>query len=213
MSNYIIYKAENYITKKCYIGVTSNLNSRIKNHHSNFIGNSGEKLHSMFLEFDFKNINFKVIDSAEDFTVLAEKERYYIEKYDSFKNGYNSDKGGGFKKPIYQFNLSGDLISTFQDLESAANAVNAYSSSISHSCLGDTKTCKGFYWSYSSTFQEVYDYRKKSVNQFDLESNLLNTYESISEASKVSGVNKSSIAKCCRGERKKAGDFIWKFSE
>ena len=35
----------------------------------------------------------------------------------------------------------------------------------------------------------------------------------INEASKVSGVNKSSIAKCCRGERKKAGDFIWKFSE
>ena len=93
MSNYIIYKAENYITKKCYIGVTSNLNSRIKNHHSNFIGNSGEKLHSMFLEFDFKNINFKVIDSAEDFTVLAEKERYYIEKYDSFKTAITQIKG------------------------------------------------------------------------------------------------------------------------
>lgn len=212
MSNYYVYKVENEITKKCYIGVTSNLKTRIKNHHSNFVGNSGEKLYSMYLETDFANITFEVIDTAGTLSELAKKEKYYIEKYDALKNGYNSDRGGGFKKPIYQFNLSGELISTFEDLESAANAVNAYSSSISHSCIGDTKSCKGFYWSYSSTFEEYYDCRKKSVNQFDLESNLLNTYESISEASKVSGVNKSSIAKCCRGERKKAGNFIWKFS-
>lgn len=213
MNNYYVYKAENRVTKKCYIGVTSDLESRIKNHHSNFIGNSGEKLHSMYLDFDFENITFEVIASAETLSELAKKERYYIEKYDSFNNGYNSDRGGGFKKPIYQYNLSGELISTFEDLGSAANAVNAYSSSISHSCIGDTKTCKGFYWSYSSTFKEVYDCRKKSVNQFDLQGNLINPFDSISDASKASGVNKSSIAKCCRGERKKAGNFIWKFSD
>ena len=167
----------------------------------------------MYLDFDFENITFEVIASAETLSELAKKERYFIEKYDSFNNGYNSDRGGGFKKPIYQYNLSGELISTFEDLGGAANAVNAYSSSISHSCIGDTKTCKGFYWSYSSTFEEVYDCRKKSVNQFDLENNLINTFYSISDASKVSEVNKSSIAKCCRGERKKAGNFIWKFSD
>lgn len=212
MNNYCIYKAENKITKKCYIGVTSNLKTRIRNHHSNFVGNSGEKLYSMYLETDFANITFEVVDFADTLSELAEKERYYIDKYNSFINGYNSNRGGGFKKPIYQFNLSGELISTFEDLESAANAVNAYSSSISHSCLGDVNTCKGFYWSYSSTFEEVCDCRKKCVDQFDLKSNLINTFESISEASKASGINKSSIAKCCRGERKKAGNFIWKFS-
>ena len=83
--------------------------------------------------------------------------------------------------------------------------------SISHACVGDRKTSNGFYWTYTSTFDLKEDYRKKKVIQYDYEGELVKVFDSISEASKATEVNKSSIAKCCRGERKKAGDFIWKF--
>ena len=45
----------------------------------------------------------------------------------------------------------------------------------------------------------------------DMEGNCIAVYESVSEASVLTGVNKSSIAKCCRNERKSAGGFLWKF--
>ena len=36
-------------------------------------------------------------------------------------------------------------------------------------------------------------------------------FESVAEASKYSGCNKTSIAKVCREERKTCGGFIWKY--
>lgn len=42
------------------------------------------------------------------------------------KNGYNGDRGGGFKKSIYQYELeTRKLIAEYEDLQSAANACKA----------------------------------------------------------------------------------------
>ena len=51
----------------------------------------------------------------------------------------------------------------------------------------------------------------KPVLQFTLEG--VKTYPSIAEASKQTGICRSSIAACCRGEQKTADGFIWKFAE
>lgn len=76
---------------------------------------------------------------AENSDELARKEQFYINFYDSLKNGYNSDRGGGFKKPIYQFNLSGELIHEFNSLTSAGNAVNASKKTLSRTCYSVNK--------------------------------------------------------------------------
>lgn len=39
------------------------------------------------------------------------------------------------------------------------------------------------------------------------------TYYSASYASECTGINRLAISKCCRGERKSAGGFVWKFVE
>ena len=131
----------------------------------------------------------------------------------SVKNGYNSDRGGGFKKLIYQYSLTGELESTFQSLEEASKSSSISEDSISHACVGDRKTSNGFYWTYTTTFDFKEDIRKKKVIQYDLEGEKIHVYNSIAEASRTTEINKSSIAKCCRGERIKAGNFIWKFSD
>ena len=51
----------------------------------------------------------------------------------------------------------------------------------------------------------------KSVNCYDLSGNLLATYNSILEAEKQTGVKNSNISKVCKGIRKTAGNFIWKY--
>jgi hypothetical protein len=50
------------------------------------------------------------------------------------------------------------------------------------------------------------------VIQYDLNNNQLNKFETILNASKITGVGHMSIRKCCIGERNTAGGFIWKYN-
>ena len=52
---------------------------------------------------------------------------------------------------------------------------------------------------------------EKPVRQFTLEGTFVAEYESITKASKATGIILTNIAKVCRGERNHAGRFIWKF--
>lgn len=210
----IIYKATNIINGQVYIGATKqDLEDRKKDHLNKADKHYNHKFQKAILEYGKENFHWEQLDTAFDSNDLAIKESKYIEQYDSNQNGYNSDKGGGFKKIIYQFNQTGELVTTFKSLEEASSTLNTAKSSISHACLLDIKTCKGFVWSYNTTFNIISDNRKKSIVQYDSNGSFIQEFESISIASLTTGTNKSSIAKCCRGERKKAGDFIWKFSE
>lgn len=214
MKEGIIYKATNVATGEVYIGATTvNLQERINDHYNKATKNYGHKFQNAIREYGFESFIWEQIDTGINTDELALKEKYYIQKFDSFNNGYNSDRGGGFKKTIYQYNLTGELESTFQSLEEASKSSSISEESISHACLGDRKTSNGFYWTYTSTFDLKEDIRKKKVIQYDLAGEKINVFDSIAEASKSTEINNSSIAKCCRGERKKAGNFIWKFSD
>lgn len=212
MNKYYVYKVNNIITDEVYIGTTSNYVERVKDHIQRSNSSEGQKFQNALNTYPLEDFKWEIIDSTYSKQELAFKEIYYIQKYDCISNGYNSNRGGGFKKEVYQFSSDGKLINTYNCLKSAGNAVNASIASISHACIGGRKSCKNFYWSYDKSFEVQKDLRIKNVFQFNLDGNLVNTFKSISEASTVSGVNKSSIAKCCRNERTKAGDFIWKFS-
>ncbi|TRX24506.1 site-specific integrase [Flavobacterium franklandianum] len=109
---------------------------------------------------------------------------------------------------------TGELVNSYVDLVSAANAVNANKRSISNVCLHTNKTCKGYNWSYSSTIESksISDLRRKTVNQISLDGEIVACYESASEASRKSGLSKTCIARCCRGEREQSGGFLWKYS-
>jgi len=54
--------------------------------------------------------------------------------------------------------------------------------------------------------------RGKSIIQLDLNGEFVNNYNSITEASLETNINKSNISSCCNGNRKKSGGFIWKFN-
>lgn len=61
--------------------------------------------------------------------------------------------------------------------------------------------------------KKMIDSTKKQVLQYDLNMNLLNIFESGAEASRQTGVNSKGISLVCRGKRKTAGNFIWRFQE
>lgn len=53
--------------------------------------------------------------------------------------------------------------------------------------------------------------RKVFVRQMDLNGNFIAIYNSISEASKLTGADESTISKCCRGKRNSAKGYKWAF--
>lgn len=55
--------------------------------------------------------------------------------------------------------------------------------------------------------------RQKGVNQYNLEGKYLLTFESINEASRQTGVQSSKISEVCRGNRKTAGEYQWRYYE
>lgn len=52
---------------------------------------------------------------------------------------------------------------------------------------------------------------RKAVCIVDHNGTILKTFPSAMEASRMTGVDTSSIAKCCKGLLKTAGDFIWRY--
>lgn len=96
---YYIYKIENLINHKTYIGLTNNIIRRKSRHFSDLRNNTHD---NSFLQKEFniygeKNFSFEVIFEADITSQeISDKERFYIKKYDSYRNGYNQNEGGNF---------------------------------------------------------------------------------------------------------------------
>lgn len=211
----IIYKATNIITKEIYIGATTNtLETRKKDHIQKSKTGQGGYFQGAIATYGKESFIWEQIDTANNVDDLAKKEAEYILKYNTLDNGYNCDKGGGgLKKTVYKYNLDGSLNSSYDDLDAAGRSIKSSKKAISKACWNVNNTLGGYLWSYDyvEPFIPNTDCRKKEVSQYDLNGNFLAKFNSVSVASKQTSISKSGIAKCCRGERKQSGGFLWNF--
>jgi len=53
----------------------------------------------------------------------------------------------------------------------------------------------------------------KPVSQFTLTGEFVGSYESATQANRALGINKSHITECCKGKRKTAHGFVWKYGK
>lgn len=212
--NYMIYKAENIHNGKVYIGATSkNLEARKKDHLKKSKKGKCYAFQNAISTYGAEAFTWSQMETASSTDELAKIEKSYILEYNSKEEGYNSDSGGGIKKTVYQYDLlTGKLVAKHPSLSVAGAVVKANKQDLSSVCLNVNKVFRGFYWSYDyiDTFLPLKDLRRKKVRQFTLEGEFINEFNSVSEASKVTGCNKCSIAKVCRFERKTAGGYLWR---
>lgn len=96
----IIYKATNKVNGKCYIGQTKHgLEDRKKGHkNSAFSLNSPSRFSNALRKYGFVSFEWEVIDTAKDSDELTKKERYWIKKFKSALNGYNTRAEGTLPK-------------------------------------------------------------------------------------------------------------------
>jgi hypothetical protein len=55
--------------------------------------------------------------------------------------------------------------------------------------------------------------REIKVNQYDLDGTFITQHQSLSDAQRKTGANNSKICMCCKGKRKQAGGFSWKYAK
>jgi len=104
----IVYKITNKINNKIYIGETvTTLDKRIYNHfYSAKTRLDKNKWWNALRKYNREDFFWEILESVfdEDYLILKEKlvtrEIYYINKYDSIKNGYNSVLGNQFGMPM-----------------------------------------------------------------------------------------------------------------
>ncbi len=113
---------------------------------------------------------------------------------------------------VYQFDMEGNLIASFDGLKEIEIVLGHDKRRVSNACTTST-TWRGSYWSYSqnNTFKPLSDSRKRKVLQYSLDGKILAQYNSVAEASRISGISKTCISRCCRNEREQSGGFIWNY--
>lgn len=90
-----IYCIKNSINNKVYIGKTIyTINQRFKEHIRDAYNHKyNSKLHRAILKYGEENFYPVIIEECSD-EEMSKKEKYYIQLYDSVKNGYNISYGG-----------------------------------------------------------------------------------------------------------------------
>jgi group I intron endonuclease len=96
----IIYKCTNLVNGFSYIGVTTKSIEYRKRTHEKASKYSNKKFYNALKKYEFDNFEWSILHECTNIDELNSLETYYIEKYDTFNNGYNLTTGGELKKII-----------------------------------------------------------------------------------------------------------------
>lgn len=98
-----IYKFENKINHKVYIGLSRNLESRYNQHRRNHTNKNSSQYNTIFYkalrDYGFDSFSYEILEIVEDKISdadLGHLEQEYIQKYDSYNKGYNMNEGGNY---------------------------------------------------------------------------------------------------------------------
>jgi hypothetical protein len=145
-----IYKVENLINGKIYIGQSVNIENR-KLEHLSHAGCDKTKFHRALSAYGKNNFKWSILEEC-DRDKLNEREIYWISAYDSFNNGYNMTSGGdgAERKIISQYDLQGNYIRDYGSITEASLNLNIPMSNISQAITknGNHKSAGGFQWTY-----------------------------------------------------------------
>lgn len=154
------------------------------------------------------------IELLEETDSPEERERFWIEQKGSFKYGYNATVGGD-GRPYLDYDV---LIEAYNQLGTIEQVAQQYGCDRHH--LSKLLKSKGI--EVKTTQQINQEQFGKRVNQYDLQGNYIQTYAGVRDAARaVSPETKnnnlggaaSHIADVCKGKRKTAYKYIWKFVE
>lgn len=202
-----IYKITNNINNNVYIGKTVySINKRWGQHLRDCRKESENfrPLYCAMLKYGEENFSIKEVEECES-ELLEEREKYWIEYYGSFKNGYNATLGGDGKQ-YADYDLILKLYNSGMKIKDI--------SKVSGYCYETCKTAlnnKGVTSEQRS--ERSMEIIRKPVLKIDTNTGeILNAYPSILEAYRsLNRPQSGHIASVCKGKRKTAYGYKWKY--
>jgi group I intron endonuclease len=169
-----IYAIHNIVNDKYYIGQAQDINDRWIRHRSHLKNNNHENSHLQhaYNKYGKDNFEYLVIEECE-IDALDEKEVMYIQKYNSYNDGYNQDLGGkgcrGYKhteeeilkmrmiqnpKAVLQIDMNLNIVNRWYSASQAGKALNISTRGIKAVCerINRQKTLGGYYWVYEDEY-------------------------------------------------------------
>jgi len=216
-----IYKATNTVNGKMYIGQTSRtIDVRWKEHLNDAFGRDKEKenpsvFHRAILKYGKDAFQIEQIEEC-DSADLDERERYWIEHYGTYEDGYNADFGGRSNKghPIYQYAIDGTFIRGFDTLGDAQEAIGGKTIMISNK----KPNCSngGYLWRRYKVDKLELDRKqyKGQIHQYALDGKYIRSFDRIMDASVSCGAKSCTlIGQVCKGERRIAFGYRWSYEK
>ena len=190
---------------KIYIGKTErSIQERWQEHCRDYLKRSHEKrpLYSAMKKYGIEHFHAELLEETDN---PEEREVFWIEQKRSFKNGYNATLGGDGKRYL-DYDL---IIATYKEVQSQAETARIIG------CFDDTVRFVLQQNNIPTLSSEEVNIAKNGlvINQYDLQNNYIQSFPSANAAAnslKKKGV--SHITDVCKGKRKTAYGFIWRFA-
>ena len=201
----IIYKYTSP-SGKSYIGQTRFPNRRKAQHKLEAKQGSKCTFHKAIRKYGWDSFEYEVLftvfnDNVNELQdILNEKEIYYIQLYDTFKNGYNDTPGGnqysGENHPSYgthlseehkeklkasvckevsQYDSDGNYITTYKSAADASQVTGCDRSAITAVCKEKQKSSKGFQWRYGHSQENIGPIPQRKKSSYKTPSGSLNS--------------------------------------
>jgi group I intron endonuclease len=227
-----IYLIRNRVNNKIYIGSSYNINKRLNNHKSKLRRNQHKNIHlqNAWNLYGEDNFVFVVLELVDDINILSKIEQKYLdsllyanENDDRFYElGYNTRRNAENNKG---HKFSPETILKLKQSHTGKKNSEDTKRKMSEAQKGEKNSFYGKKHTEEMKKKQSERYRGRSlseetkkaiklsmskpVNQFSLDGTFIKRWDSSKEAKLFLGIGH--IDKVCRGERKTAGKFIWKW--
>lgn len=185
---YQIYKIKNNITEQVYIGSSTDVKTRWKNHKMCSINENDHHynypLMKAFREYGIDNFTFEIIEEAEDYLDMILKEHNWIEKENCvYPNGYNQTdrtdspmfdpeiaykmsqtKREKYGKKVCEIDNNNQILNKWNSLAEAGEQTGLDRFKISNVCNGNRLTTGGRVFRFLDENEQIIKPTKK-VNQ------------------------------------------------
>lgn len=221
-------------SNKCYIGQTINLVERKRTLYNPNKYYSGHRLDNAIKKYGIENFQYEIIiqiveSSKEKLREkLDELEKFYIEKYDSYNNGYNMTLGGSGSNGCFQTEESKRKISEKAKGRKGSmlgrHLTEEQKNKISNFAKTRTGEKNPFYGKTHSEETKLKIGKANSIPilQLDLNKNIITEFPSAKDAARSLGKPRadSEIIKVCKGYISPSGKryitalgYKWKYKE
>lgn len=158
---------------------------------------------------DFSQWQYEILENTT-IDQLDEREIYYIAQYETTnsRKGYNSTKGGDGTKGLKWGTEK--QIEALKNRRSYVSENNPnYGKHLSEAAKQRIREAR------LGTKQSIETIKKKSkpVNQYTKDGTFIKTWISAQQVKRELGIDNTSIGRVCKGTKKSAGGFVWKYAE